>query len=336
MESQLRDNSNTEDVFEIVDYSSASPWERFIASIETLIQTWGIDSGSFGVLDPDKLNIPKKHSFTTIPTKETDSVYHIKKEIITFGDNSYTLSYHYLPDAYLLSKSNPQHVTSSLPTSPSPFPSSPILSTTLAGSSTPLVFPQLNICPLSFNSTDSDKSEISVSQKSNPLHRWTGFSHILILSPFHVSDIFTSSNNSSKGSSSAIIVDFSASKFLISSFAIAFHNTNCAIPVFVPTGPPWKSLWNGYRYIGREPSLPLLDYRISFDEEPTFNPIVGDIEWRIKMNQINHTPPPYTHLSGLLDLFTEKLFRGHPSECKYSFFSLFSFLFSFLLKNSIN
>ncbi|KAJ1548615.1 hypothetical protein HK405_001856 [Cladochytrium tenue] len=82
------DTANEDDeLFEIVDFTAASSWERFVRAIEASILRWEVDDGRLGVLDPSRIeriadeSLPKVHS---------------RKEVIHFGDSSFVLSYQFV------------------------------------------------------------------------------------------------------------------------------------------------------------------------------------------------------------------------------------------------
>ncbi|KAI9020440.1 Rab3 GTPase-activating protein catalytic subunit-domain-containing protein [Hyaloraphidium curvatum] len=77
------EGSEDEEVFEIVDYTAASPWERFITSIEQALTNWHVGDGSLGVLDPAKRG-----------DEEGDADVRVRSEVVRLGDAAYTLSYH--------------------------------------------------------------------------------------------------------------------------------------------------------------------------------------------------------------------------------------------------
>ncbi|CAF1416356.1 unnamed protein product [Adineta steineri] len=89
-----------EDIFEIVDYTTASDWERFIARIEEILSEW-------------KLNGPEM-SNTEVDFADGEWIEH--NEALEFGDHSYTITHFSLqiPESTSLSTTeiNPQMTTS--------------------------------------------------------------------------------------------------------------------------------------------------------------------------------------------------------------------------------
>lgn len=97
------------------------------------------------------------------------------------------------------------------------------------------------------------------------------------------------------GSSGWNLPDPGTTKLLMSSFAVALHNMACHIPVFMSTGPSWKSLYvgTGLGAFG-ESALPGTVQR-------------RDLDQRYRMSHAPYVPPQYNHLRGLIKLFKEKL-----------------------------
>ena len=57
-----------EDVFEIVDYTSASPWERFISSIEHTLTLWGLQGNKLGVFSKENLEFLSRNNSINLKT----------------------------------------------------------------------------------------------------------------------------------------------------------------------------------------------------------------------------------------------------------------------------
>ena len=75
-----------EEVFEIIDYTSASGWERLITSIEQTLLQWDIDGESFGLFEESRFK-KQQHSETNFSRKET----------LNFNEQSFSLYYYYCP-----------------------------------------------------------------------------------------------------------------------------------------------------------------------------------------------------------------------------------------------
>ncbi|KAG0256373.1 Rab3 GTPase-activating protein catalytic subunit [Actinomortierella ambigua] len=235
----------TDDQFEFIDFSAASGWEKFIKSIEDVLVGWDLggtspasppfaspssSSRTFSspghLVDHEKSHDeeeeggddgqPSQHRHG--PVTDTSRGFQLK-ELISLEDASYTLSYHYHP-----------------------------AKERMAAGVTKI---DLDFLPSSLEGVDH-----------HVLHRWTGLTHLLIVSPVTISDIFasttlttsSSSSSSSSAAASSVMIDLSTAKLLLSSFAIAFQNTGCRIPVFVATGQPWNMTFAG---LSMQPQSPM-------------------------------------------------------------------------------
>lgn len=114
-------------------------------------------------------------------------------------------------------------------------------------------------------------------------------------------------------SSSSAIIDLSSAKLLLSSFAIAFQNTGCSVPVFVPTGQPWNLTFTGLS-INPQPQPPTTTPAQASEAPELVNSnleadVEDDIATEIRFNTILVPYPPvqYTSLSGTLDFFVERM-----------------------------
>lgn len=70
-------------VFEIIDYTLASPWEKFIAQIESVFRQWHLDGESY-------VTKPK-------PTSATPTLNNALREAFNYEGQSYQLIYHFTP-----------------------------------------------------------------------------------------------------------------------------------------------------------------------------------------------------------------------------------------------
>ncbi|CAG8656870.1 14492_t:CDS:10 [Dentiscutata erythropus] len=259
--------------FEFVDYTAASQWERFITTVEEILVGWKVTDGQLGIFDESNLP-PLSHKTYTKTVGGIDPF--VKREIIVLEDKSYTLSYHYHPikrwnEFNSLSKSS----------SPSQhFPPPP--TTTLFPPNSDPFSPSSEFLPHTLPNISHDLSSVNLST----IHRWTGLTHILVLTP---TDIF-SSGSTQKSST----IDLSTTKILLSSFAIVFHNIKCKLPVFVPTGQITNLLYAGYMcWFNKDGSKNVDD--------------ASEVEIRFSTTYIREIPSGYSHLAGLTDLFIEKM-----------------------------
>nr|CAG8452192.1 124_t:CDS:10 [Entrophospora candida] len=136
--------------------------------------------------------------------------------------------------------------------------------------------------PLTLPNSSRDLSSVKLCE----IHRWTGLTHILVLS---LSDMF-SFDSISKSSK----IDLSTTKMLLSSFAIAFHNIKCKLPVFVPTG----GLYNNPLYTG---------YMCLYKQEDNNDASdLSEAEIRFNTTYIRDVTK-YSNLESLTKLFIEKM-----------------------------
>ncbi|CAB4427672.1 unnamed protein product [Rhizophagus irregularis] len=259
--------------FEFIDYTAASQWERFITTVEEVLNGWGVNDGQLGIFDDSKL--PPLGDKPSIKTVEGIDPF-VKREIIILDDNSYTLSYHYHPIKRwneFTSRSSSLSSTSELQPPPT--------TTTLFPPNPDPFLPSSEFLPITLPSTSLDSTSINL----NKIHRWTGLTHILVLTP---TDIFSSGSISNFTS-----LDLNTTKMLLSSFAIAFHNTKCKLPVYVPTGQVANSLYAGYMCLYNKYAKNVID--------------AGEVEIRFNTTYVRDVPSRFSHLAGLTEFFIEKM-----------------------------
>ncbi|CAG8564021.1 10750_t:CDS:10 [Funneliformis caledonium] len=261
--------------FEFVDYTAASHWERFITTVEEVLTGWGVNDGQLGIFDESKLP-PLGDKISTKIVGGIDPF--VKREIIILDDTSYTLSYHYHPikrwNEFAI---NHSPISSGSTLEPPPPP--PI--TTLFPPNPDTFLPSSEFLPISLPNTSLESTSMNLSK----IHRWTGLTHILVLSP---TDIF-STGATSKSTS----IDLHTTKMLLSSFAIAFHNTKCKLPVYVPNGQVANSLYAGYMCL--------------FNKEVKNVNDASEVEIRFNTTYVRDVPARFSHLTGLTELFIEKM-----------------------------
>ncbi|CAG8489230.1 6376_t:CDS:10, partial [Gigaspora rosea] len=259
--------------FEFVDYTAASQWERFITTVEEILVSWKVTDGQLGIFDESNLP-PLSHKTYNKTVGGIDPF--VKREIIVLEDKSYTLSYHYHP----IKRWNEFNSLSASSTPSQHFPPPP--TATLFPPNSDPFSPSSEFLPYTLPNFSHDLSSVNL----NTIHRWTGLTHILVLTP---TDIF-SSGSIQKSST----IDLSTTKILLSSFAIVFHNIKCKLPVFVPTGQITSSLYAGYMcWFNKDRSKNVED--------------ASEVEIRFNTTYIREIPPCYSHLTGLTDLFIEKM-----------------------------
>lgn len=241
MYSKRRQNSyNSDEIssrYEFVDYTSVSPFEKFVTHIEETLYSWGVKDGSYGIFSQQQLNNAKA------AIANPSAAEYTRNETLVMSENMYQLAYHYHP------------------------------TTTSAESQQPLAadhFYQYN-------------------GQYHPLHRWAGQDRIMIIKPMQGS-LKTKIFNTTTGTSTS--VDLALAKHLISACAIAFQNTGCKVPVFVPVGQSRHDM-----YIG-------LMVRSGQNEE---NSPLKDTEVRYTMTLTTPPTSEFSDLDELKALFLQKI-----------------------------
>ncbi|KAF9116852.1 Rab3 GTPase-activating protein catalytic subunit [Mortierella sp. AM989] len=299
------------DNFEFIDYTTSGPWEKFIVQIEDCLKQWGLIHNSYGVFNPK-----------VMPTSERSLDLDQELALAINGDphisssstknNTTTTSHHDGDATTTASKSKVyQHIAT----------------VTLEGVPYTLTYryhPAKARIAAGVEHIDLDfLPTLLEGQNHHILHRWTSLTHILVLSPASDAD--------------SVVIDLGSAKLLLSSFAIAFQNTGCNIPVFVPTGQPRSRTYTG---LSIQPQL-----SHSRDSELGLEETAEDqaIEVRFNTVVVPYPPAQYTNLSGILDLFIERMgiedeyagssdgSEGYSQEVKERIYA--SGLFSYQLEN---
>ncbi|KAF9097106.1 Rab3 GTPase-activating protein catalytic subunit [Mortierella sp. AD031] len=273
--------------FEFIDYTTSGPWERFITQIEDSLRSWGLVDNSLGVFDPAIITATESTTSSTSDTMSPNSSSKGKDNGGGGGDNS-TSSCTNSPES---PKSKVYQLREMLSLDDATYALSYQYHPAKMRLAEGVERIDLDFLPTSLDGIHHHN-----------LHRWTAQTHILIISPVTISDIFTSSLSASSSVTSAII-DLSSAKLLLSSFAIAFQNTGCNIPVFVPTGQPWNLTFTGLM-IQSMPSLSNSQPDLLDDEHDNEDKA---IEVRFNTVLVPYPPVKYTHLSGIMDYFIDRM-----------------------------
>ncbi|KFH66224.1 hypothetical protein MVEG_08324 [Podila verticillata NRRL 6337] len=246
--------------FEFIDYTTSGPWEKFIIQIEDCLKKWGLVHNSYGVFDPSRPS-PSDTTTTTNP--------HFSGQD---GDSASSTSLPSTPPSppvrelyhrkEIIALEDASYLLS--------YQYHPAKARLLAG---------VQGIDLDFLPTTLEGIQHHL------LHRWSGLTHILVLAPLSNPDA---------------IVDLGSAKLLLSSFAIAFQNTGCNIPVFVPTGQPRNMTFTG---LSIQPQLGVAKDELGLEETEEDQAI----EVRFNTVLVPYPPAQYTNLSGILDLFIERM-----------------------------
>lgn len=276
--------------FEFIDYTTSGPWEKFIIQIESCLKQWGLVHNSYGVFNPKRM-----------PATEDNMDLDQELALALHDDNT------------RLTPLSPPPKNASPPSSSSS-PSSPSneagatdsvakqtsslsnvyqhdSTVTLDGDSYTLSYryhPAKARIASGIERVDLDFLPTTLEGfEHHNLHRWTGLTHILVLSP--------------APDSTSHIIDLGRAKLLQSSFAIAFQNTGCNIPVFVPTGQVRNRTYTGISI--RPQHLHAREAELGLEE------LAEDqaIEVRFNTLLVPYPPAQYTDLAGILELFIERM-----------------------------
>ncbi|KAI8359246.1 Rab3 GTPase-activating protein catalytic subunit-domain-containing protein [Mortierella sp. GBAus27b] len=274
--------------FEFIDYTTSGPWERFITQIEESLRSWGLVDKKLGVFDP--ATIAEQHAEDNIAGGNSSSPRthaHGAGTHDTSTNGQKPQSQQTYQVREMLSLDDATYALS--------YHYHPAKTKIAEGA---------DRIDLDFLPTTLDGVQY------HNLHRWTSLTHLLIISPVTISDIFASTMSMS--SSSSVIIDLSSAKMLLSSFAIAFQNTGCSVPVFVPTGQPWDLTFTGLMLQSPTPPTPDLGSRAAEDGTFLYVDEYEDesdqgIEVRFNTFLVPYPPIHYSSLSGITSLFIEKM-----------------------------
>ncbi|KAG0298839.1 Rab3 GTPase-activating protein catalytic subunit [Linnemannia gamsii] len=278
--------------FEFIDYTTSGPWERFITQIEDSLRTWGLVDNSLGVFDPVAIAASEVGSdATSTPNPATGVRSTGNDHGNTNSSNNNATAQSRSPNG---SKSKVYQLREMLSLDDATYALSYQYHPAKIRLAEGVERIDLDFLPNSLEGV-----------VHHNLHRWTAQTHILIISPVTISDIFTTSLSSSSSSASSAIIDLSSAKLLLSSFAIAFQNTGCNIPVFVPTGQPWNMTFTGLMIQSMPSSSTSSDQLNPLDDEHDNDDQA--IEVRFNTVHVPYPPVQYTHLSGIMDYFIERM-----------------------------
>ncbi|KAF9178014.1 hypothetical protein BGZ51_008181 [Haplosporangium sp. Z 767] len=273
MESIIDDVDDFES-FEFIDYTTSGPWERFITQIEDCLKQWGLVKNSRGVFNP-----------CVMPT--TDGCVDLDREL--------ALAIHENTSGMTKGFENKRGAGDDSDANGGAKPQSKVYqhdaTVTLDSTAYTLSYryhPAKARIAAGVERIDLDFLPTMLEGVPHHcLHRWTSLTHILVLSPAPGSD--------------TPIIDLGSAKLLLSSFAIAFQNMSCNIPVFVPTGQPANMTYTG---LSIQPQLGnARDMELGLEEDAEDQAI----EVRFNTVLVPYPPAQYTNLSGILELFIERM-----------------------------
>ncbi|KAJ2779343.1 hypothetical protein GGI15_003907 [Coemansia interrupta] len=256
--------------FELVDYTAASSWERFVAAIETRLCQWRVNDGRHG-----DLNIPEIHAKCQqlfIKHKQyRDAVLTQISQLCTR-----TARLTYKGAAYALTMSVHPFLAINETADPA-----------LSGSRHSLAaaqFPDVYVPEL-----EIDNSQTEPDLAWHPLHRWTGSSVIIYMR--YLGDDSDNWDDDSFESTDNYSISLETAKLLMSSMNIAAQNVRCQLPMFAPVGDAWRQLYTG-RMLGRVRAAGQHD-----------RPYAAAVAQKYESISLPQTPSAYLQLNGLLELY---------------------------------
>ncbi|KAF9155433.1 Rab3 GTPase-activating protein catalytic subunit [Linnemannia schmuckeri] len=274
--------------FEFIDYTTSGPWEKFIIQIESCLKQWGLVHNSYGVFNPKRM-----------PATDENTDLDQELALALHDDNAQSTPPPAEASASPTSAPSPSSWSNEAGTTGSDATSQDSSlsnyqhdsTITLDGDSYTLSYryhPAKARIASGVERVDLDFLPTTLEGfEHHSLHRWTGLTHILVLSP--------------APDSTSQIIDLGRAKLLQSSFAIAFQNTGCNIPVFVPTGQVRNRTYTGISI--RPQHLHTRDTDLGLEE------LAEDqaIEVRFNTLLVPYPPAHYTDLAGILELFIERM-----------------------------
>ncbi|KAJ2489243.1 hypothetical protein IWW37_004169 [Coemansia sp. RSA 2050] len=262
-----------DDNFELVDYTAASPWEKFVASVENQLCKLGVNDGKSGKFAIDELSA--KCSSLLVKRRQYRSA--VLGQVSTLCTKVAPLSYRGASYALTLSIH-------------------PLLATGRGSLDKPALFDS-HFASIHVPELEIDNSQAELEPAWHPLHRWTG-SSILIYVQYQGDDSDWADSEAGGGGVNLggdYSISMETAKLLMSSMNIAAQNVQCQLPIFVPVGDAWRCLFTG-RLLGRAASV-----------ERTLAGGDGDVAAFVRKIEtvcLPHAPTPYLQLNGLLELYT--------------------------------
>ncbi|KAJ1731251.1 hypothetical protein LPJ61_002620 [Coemansia biformis] len=262
--------------FELVDYTAASAWEKFVASIESRLSKWRVVDGSLGEFNLAELQSQCKD----LVVRRKQDRQEVRAQISRLCTRVSHLSYKGTTYALTLSVH-------------------PLLHAGTLGAGSGLSAFDGQFPPDHVPELEVDHSQTEPEPAWHPLHRWSGSVAMLYLQyvgdSSHWYDTTPDSTDGVAGLGDNYSVSVETAKLLMSSMNIALHNARCRLPAFVPVGDAWRCLFTG-RAIGS----------VRRQHQHQHQP-VHEAGTSTKFDSVCLTPVPsaYLQLGGLLELFVD-------------------------------
>ncbi|KAG2227735.1 hypothetical protein INT45_004777 [Circinella minor] len=259
----------SEELFEFVDYTTVSNFERLSTALEEILYSWGSKDGEYGIFSNESLNAANDainntnnnnlKSSNKSNSHNSSADYYFRSELLSIGEETYKLTYHCHPYATQRQQEDQQEY--------------------------PLAFPDFYLLGSSTCNSQQQNSNTAGSKNNkthHALHRWTGFDRLFILTPI------LDSLKAKLFSPGKPTVDINQAKILVSACAIAFQNARCTVPIFVPVGSSRHNMYIGYLMQAGEGNG------------------IRDVELRFNTTITYPISSQYTRLDGIRNLFLTK------------------------------
>ncbi|KAJ2594404.1 hypothetical protein GGF39_004214, partial [Coemansia sp. RSA 1721] len=266
------DNADDDENFELVDYTAASSWEKFVASIETRLCQWRVNDGRKGLFDVPELAAKCRGLF--VKHKQYKSA--VLDQITQLCTRNARLSYKGSSYALVLSV-NPLMIMPQEAAVPD-------AKSTCGQSLFDCQFPPVHVPEL-----EVDHSQAEPGIAWHPLHRWTGNSTIIYMR--YLGDSSDWDDESFENATDNYTVSLETAKLLMSSLNIAAQNVRCQLPMFVPVGDAWRSLFTGRLFSAAKVA----------GQMP--QPDTVSVVQKYESVSLPQSPSAYLQLGGLLELY---------------------------------
>ncbi|KAF9124212.1 Rab3 GTPase-activating protein catalytic subunit [Mortierella sp. 14UC] len=284
--------------FEFIDYTTSGPWEKFIIQIESCLKQWGLVHNSYGVFNPNRMPAVVDENMDldqelALALHDNDNNGHRKANPTITAAAAAATNASPTSNTTGTGSSSSSGVVNSNTTQDSSLSNVYQHDSTVTFEGVPYILsyryhPAKARIASGVERIDLDFLPIALEgSEYHSLHRWTALTHILVLSPMP--------------DSNTQIIDLGTAKILQSSFAIAFQNTGCNIPVFIPTGQLRNRTYMG---LSIQPQLShARNSDLGLDEMAEDQAI----EVRYNTLLVPYPPAQYTNLAGILQLFIERM-----------------------------
>jgi hypothetical protein len=319
-----------EEYFEMVDYTTASHWERLTSLLEEIFSDWfkekeNLPNSPISLKEELETQSIMSEVSKTEPNCKLDYLFDTNQheklvKYLTVDDQNYGVHYYQFHKDNNSKNSNSPNLKENIPNIPG-F-AAPEYETMVDGTFLPFSIPH---SVLSRDLGQEDPFYL--------IHRWTGLTHFILLYPTSFS--FNSHSNFSSyfihekiDPKSVNMMDQSSgpcflpkkisptiSRSLISAGVLAFQHLDLyGVPILVPSGSSWRLLVTGYLHLPPQTWQPQASKVTSgFDEELDF-----EIQMKIRSFHTHQVPNYLIHQSkGILQFFRENFQFMSPNSSHF-------------------